>query len=561
MVSRSVFRIIVLAVILGIGFSAIPAPAHAGAADQSPTSEHHFKFYLQPDLVPDLKFARAVLPLYIADMNAILTKNTNRRLLFDPETDIILTDIKPHSDSSLSPLPVDRFEIWAHAVPTRYAISHGGYAGLDTSGAGVLAGLKWTRIYNPAQLASTELTDYWTQINNMLHELAHVFGAGIGEYYNLAVVRDTTGSSPRLDINLLDPADSFWSTKPDFMADPLLLNPIQRNNASLTSREALTNFVQFSALTATVMNGDFRNSSPMVDLSNIILRVVDAKGNLLENADVKVWSVAGNTYQSQLMVDGTTDANGEIAFAWDGAANPHNSYDFLRLIKVYRNGYLPSAKYVSIFDADIEKLVLNKDQLHIQVILEPEEIVPTFGDVPASEGVWKSIETLYVNGITGGCSVSPRLYCPNQPVTRAQMAVFLERSLNGSSYSPLAPSAASFDDVPTSYWAAAWIEKLVEDGITSGCGNGNYCPEAAVTRAQMAVFLLRAKYGPTYQPPAVGSRTGFEDVPASHWAAPWIKQLAAEGITAGCGAGNYCPEFPVSRAQMAVFLVRTLDLD
>jgi hypothetical protein len=81
-----------------------------------------------------------------------------------------------------------------------------------------------------------------------------------------------------------------------------------------------------------------------------------------------------------------------------------------------------------------------------------------------------------------------------------------------------------------------------------------------VTRAQMAVFLLRSKHGAGYVPPAVGAGTGFGDVPPDYWAVAFIKQLAAEGITVGCGNGNYCPETPVSRAEMAVFLVRTFNL-
>ena len=103
-----------------------------------------------------------------------------------------------------------------------------------------------------------------------------------------------------------------------------------------------------------------------------------------------------------------------------------------------------------------------------------------------------------------------------------------------------------------------FIEQLLLDGITSGCGNSNYCPDATVTRAQMAVFLLRAKYGSGYSPPAA---TGvFGDVDLSYWAVHWIEQLADEGITVGCGGGNYCPDESVTRAQMAVFLVRTFGL-
>ena len=186
---------------------------------------------------------------------------------------------------------------------------------------------------------------------------------------------------------------------------------------------------------------------------------------------------------------------------------------------------------------------------------------PTFGDVPTDHLFYQYIQTVYEAGITAGCSQSPRLYCPNSPVTRAQMAVFLERGMHGSSYSPPpVGSSTGFGDVPVNYWSAAWIKQLAADGVTSGCGSGNYCPEASVTRAQMAVFLLRAKYGAGYTPPAVGGSTGFNDVPATHWAGAWIKQLVTEGITAGCGTGTYCPEQPVTRAQMAVFLVRTFNL-
>ena len=180
----------------------------------------------------------------------------------------------------------------------------------------------------------------------------------------------------------------------------------------------------------------------------------------------------------------------------------------------------------------------------------------TFNDVPTDYWAYTFIETLVGNGITAGCGNSN--YCPEAVVTRAQMAVFLERGMRGSNYSPPAATGNVFLDVGAGDFAANFIEQLASDGITAGCGNGNYCPNATVTRDQMAVFLLRAKYGSGYSPPAA---TGvFGDVPVGYWAAGWIEQLAAEGITAGCGGGNYCPESPVPRDQMAVFLVRTFSL-
>jgi ELWxxDGT repeat protein len=182
-----------------------------------------------------------------------------------------------------------------------------------------------------------------------------------------------------------------------------------------------------------------------------------------------------------------------------------------------------------------------------------------FEDVLPDHWAFASVERLATAGITGGCS--PQRYCPDDAVTRAQMAVFLERGLHGPAFDPPA-GGGIFSDVPLTFWAVEWIEQLYADGVTSGCGTGPlvYCPETPVTRAEMAVFLLRARHGPSYTPPPVGTATGFADVPTTHWAAAWIRELATEGITGGCAAGLYCPEDPVTRAQMAVFLVRTFGI-
>jgi hypothetical protein len=184
-----------------------------------------------------------------------------------------------------------------------------------------------------------------------------------------------------------------------------------------------------------------------------------------------------------------------------------------------------------------------------------------FSDVRTEYWASDFIERVYAAGITGGCGAAPLQYCPEDVVTRAQMAVFLLRGIHGSSYTP--PDVGvntGFNDVSPGYWSSAWIKQLAAQGITAGCDSDNYCPEAPINRAQMAVFLLRAKHGSSYTPPAVGSGTGFGDVPGNYWAAAWIKQLVAEGITVGCESTNYCPEAPVTRAQMAVFLVRTFNL-
>ncbi len=114
----------------------------------------------------------------------------------------------------------------------------------------------------------------------------------------------------------------------------------------------------------------------------------------------------------------------------------------------------------------------------------------------------------------------------------------------------------SFPDVPTSHPFYKYVENLFHNGVTGGCAGGNYCPSNAVTRAQMAVFLLKGEHGSSYLPPACAA-TMFTDVPCpSGGFVDWINQLATEGITGGCGGGNYCPGNSVTRGQMAVFLLK-----
>jgi len=122
----------------------------------------------------------------------------------------------------------------------------------------------------------------------------------------------------------------------------------------------------------------------------------------------------------------------------------------------------------------------------------PPSATGIFVDVPATFWAADWIEQFYQAGITNGCSSNPLMYCPEQPLTRAEMAVLLLRSKHGSGYSP--PQATGiFMDVPTDYWAADWIEELYLEGITNGCSDNPllFCPDDSVTRSQMAVFLVR----------------------------------------------------------------------
>jgi len=164
------------------------------------------------------------------------------------------------------------------------------------------------------------------------------------------------------------------------------------------------------------------------------------------------------------------------------------------------------------------------------------------------------IEKLAEAGITKGCNppINDR-YCPDDSVTRGQMAAFLVRALDLT-----ASGSSEFVDDNGSVFEAD-IEKLAEAGITKGCNppvNDRYCPGENVTREQMAAFLVRA-LGLT-DSGAVDfvddNNSGFETD---------IEKLATAGITKGCNPpvnDRFCPTDAVTRGQMAAFLSRALGL-
>jgi hypothetical protein len=186
--------------------------------------------------------------------------------------------------------------------------------------------------------------------------------------------------------------------------------------------------------------------------------------------------------------------------------------------------------------------------------LGTQSCAPTLGDAGSF-----TLPTCYARdvvqaGIMTGCGGDR--FCPQGVVTRADMAVFLENAKHvGAPYQMLAATGVSAD-VPASFPLACWIEQFSRDGITAGCGVGTYCPNDALTRAQMAVFILKTKHGAGYVPPAcdAAGQPRFNDVACPSTYAAWIGQFAKECITAGCGVGLFCPDASITRQEMSVFL-------
>lgn len=181
------------------------------------------------------------------------------------------------------------------------------------------------------------------------------------------------------------------------------------------------------------------------------------------------------------------------------------------------------------------------------VVVAEDTFEPPFRDDEGSVHE-SAINAIAQHGITTGCDAAAELYCPDDPVTRGQMATFLARGLE----LPVEPVDQFVDDASNAHEAA--INSMAAAGITLGCGDGRFCPDETVTRGQMATFLARG----LDLPAAPTDYFDDDDGTAHEWA---INALAFSGITGGCENRAFCPEADVTRAQMATFLARALDFD
>jgi CSLREA domain-containing protein len=181
----------------------------------------------------------------------------------------------------------------------------------------------------------------------------------------------------------------------------------------------------------------------------------------------------------------------------------------------------------------------------------------TLPDASASYGSVASGQVTDCFGATGDC------YRATVTGPRPQAhwdATFVE-TVSGSTdpprYWPM-HIGETFTDVPRANNFYRFVETLVHDGVTSGCSGSTYCPSAPTSRQQLAVFVLVAREGVGYAPPACDpAAPRFADVPASNPFCRWIEELARRGVVSGCGANAYCPLTNVPRNQMAVFVLAT----
>jgi len=171
-----------------------------------------------------------------------------------------------------------------------------------------------------------------------------------------------------------------------------------------------------------------------------------------------------------------------------------------------------------------------------------------WADVPIDYWARTSIDTLFGEGITVGCTTEPLRFCPEGALTRAEMATFLVRAVRGTVGSP----GGYFADAPAGSWYVPFVEALYDLGITEGCGTEplTFCPDEQVSRAHITTFLVRAMG----ESPLDTYHGYFTDVPQGAWYTPFVERLFELGIVGGSDDGAFGPNEIITRAEMAVLV-------
>ncbi|RJP53339.1 MAG: peptidase S8 [Anaerolineaceae bacterium] len=195
----------------------------------------------------------------------------------------------------------------------------------------------------------------------------------------------------------------------------------------------------------------------------------------------------------------------------------------------------------------------------------------TFSDVSFDHPQWAYIEAIWNAGYTSGCDINPLRFCPDQPLTRAELAVFMLRGNFGADYvPPVAPWNTFIDDWSPGDWAEKWAEGMWLEGLTAGCQDPNeitpkmFCPWDLSTRDQISVFGLRMKYGMNYTPPVATGTMLADMTDVDYWGTKWAEQAYLDQLLPSCGVQGilplYCPDDLVNRAWGAYLIVKAKDL-
>ena len=312
---------------------------------------------------------------------------------------------------------------------------------------------------------------------------------------------------------------------------------------------------------ANALNKDnYKNFSAVEDAVNAVVRgkniteqdEVDAMAQAIEKAinDLVRRSSGGSSSPSYSVTIPNKTENGTVTVNPKSAskgstvtitAKPDSGYQLDDLTVTDKNG-----KELKLTDKGNGKYTFTMPASKVEVnatFVKEVEISP-FSDVSTSAYYYEAVKWAQEKGITGG--IGNGLFGPNQPCTRAQIVTFLWRAAG----SPEPKTMSSFADVSMDAYYAKAVAWAVENGITTGTGDGKFSPDATCTRAQSVTFLFRA-IGKL-----VDSKAEFSDVLTDSYYANAVAWAVENGVTNGIGDGLFGPDNSCTRAQIVTFLFR-----
>ncbi len=284
---------------------------------------------------PLVKLPDEPLPAFrglVGEVNAVFLKNTNRRFVLD-ESDPYRIVSNTWSLPGGRPSDGDEWRVTV-CIDCDPVSGHGWPKVLEDGSAGVM--MKAPEIYHPFDPEEAEQEhDRDRQIHCIAHEIGHHCWVGIGEYYKLARVDDSTGVYPHVPIDCYDPNCPYWSTRQDFLDDPMLLFKPRG---------------KFSELSAKIINGDFRLGGKTVPTElNVLLEIKDQGDNPIKGARVRVFHQDHSSPESALLLEDVSDWLGWVFFDW--AQNESVAYSqTVRLVKVEAPRMKPTALWLSAYD-------------------------------------------------------------------------------------------------------------------------------------------------------------------------------------------------------------------
>ena len=220
---------------------------------------------------------------------------------------------------------------------------------------------------------------------------------------------------------------------------------------------------------------------------------------------------------------------------------PESGYVLEKLVVTDKDG-----KQLAVTDLGNGKysFVMPAGTVKVEASFTEQAKAPAFADVSAEDYYYAPVQWALERGITDG--ISEDLFGPNQPCTRAQIVTFLWRAAG----SPAPKGTSSFADVPAESYYAQAVAWAVENGITTGTGEGTFSPNAPCDRAQSVTFLFRALGGETE------GGANFSDVSAESYYADAVAWAAEQGITNGTSSTTFSPNEICTRGQIVTFLYR-----